>query len=112
MRKRGCLAIREISGRHTHNNLAKIQENFNAEFAIRDKICFTVTDRGSNFAKTFRHFSMEEADELILSRDDESNDNDRVFREINALPSPSVAISEADEVTLYYIPPLRVHAIS
>jgi hypothetical protein len=52
-RKGCCLAVRQLFGRHTYDVLAKALESVNNEFQIGDKTCYTVTDSGSNFLKTF-----------------------------------------------------------
>ncbi len=66
-RKGCCLAIRHITGRHTYDIIAKELEAIHQEFGINEKICFTVTDSGSNFLKAFRHFTLEEAEEMAPS---------------------------------------------
>lgn len=60
-RKGACLAVRQITGSHTYDVIAKLLEQVNVEFNVTDKTCFTVTDSGSNFLKAFRHFSFDDA---------------------------------------------------
>lgn len=74
-RKGACLAVREILGRHTYDVLAKIISSVNEEFGITKKVCFTVTDSGSNFIKAFRHYSMNvEVDNENTSEEDDIED--------------------------------------
>lgn len=73
-RKGACLAVREIVGRHTYDVLAKVISGVNEEFGITNKVCFTVTDSGSNFLKAFRHYAFDvEADNENPSEDDDAD---------------------------------------
>ena len=56
-RSGACLGIRQITGSHTYDVLAKTIESVGEEFGILDKISRCVTDSGSNFMKAFKHFS-------------------------------------------------------
>lgn len=110
-RKGCCLALRQLSGRHTYDSLAKVLQSVNTLFGIDKKICFTVTDSGANFLKAFKHFSLEEAEEPAMPADraDEGEDEDDVdmnFEEINELlvPPPSAVNGQA---ALYKLPPHR-----
>lgn len=87
-RKGGCLAIRQLSGSHTYDLLAKTLEGINNEFDIGNKTCFTVTDSGSNFIKAFKHFSLEDAEILtVVGNEAEStaDDDELQFEEISDL---------------------------
>lgn len=122
LERRGCcLAIRELSGRHTYDVIAKALEGIHNEFNITEKISCTVTDSGANFLKAFRHFSMDEAGESGLPvpphNDDNTGDNadiDMVFHEIDEILEPTTELDEAvaedheelEHVT-YKLPPHR-----
>jgi len=71
-RKGCCLAVREVTGRHTYDVLAKLMSSVNDEFELTEKTCFTVTDSGSNFLKAFKHFAVEE--ESSAASVDDSDD--------------------------------------
>ena len=43
-RKGACLAVRQMSGSHTYDVIAKELELIHEEFGLTEKICFTVTD--------------------------------------------------------------------
>jgi hypothetical protein len=116
LQRRGCcLAVRELSGRHTYDVIAKTLESIHNEFDITEKISFTVTDSGANFLKAFRHFSMEEAGESesppAASDSDASRpeDNaDMLFHEIDELLEPATEDEDDDdEHVRYKLPPHR-----
>ena len=80
-RKGACLAVRQLTGSHTYAVLAQKMESINDEFGLQNKICYTVTDSGSNFIKAFRHFSMEEAEETpseLTDANGEGPDSDEI----------------------------------
>jgi len=115
-RRGGCLAVRELSGRHTYETLAKALEGINNEFGIGQKVCFTVTGSGSNFLKAFRHFSMEENDDFSVSSSDITSltsddavteDDDAVCQETNDLLEPVTTYETEDDVIVYKLPPHR-----
>lgn len=113
-RKGCCLAVRQLLGRHTYDVLAKALESVNNEFQIGDKTCYTVTDSGSNFLKTFRHFGLDESDveDFSSSRSSETlsteaDHNDLMFHEINDLLVPSSVsgdVPDDDEQVTYRLP--------
>jgi len=41
-------------------------ETVNNEFNIMKKTCFTVMDSGANFLKPFKHFALDEAEDLLI----------------------------------------------
>ena len=99
----------------TYDTIAKVLKTANTEFGIGlgEKTCFTVTDSGANFVKVFKHFSMEETEELVLpvhtaNNEDETNDDEIAFEEINDLLATHDA--EADEAADYKLPPHRRYA--
>jgi len=111
-RRGGCLAVRELSGRHTYETLAKALEGINNEFGIGQKVCFTVTDSGSNFLKAFQHFSVEENDDFSvpssdITSDDAVTEDGAIYHEINDLLEPVTSHSPDDDVIVYKLPPHR-----
>ena len=116
-RKGGCLALRVLSGRYTYDKLAKVLESINNEFNIGEKICFTVTDSGANFTKAFRHFSLDESEELVLPADGEDDitenteeEDDMAFVEIDQelnRPNAEDATDDDNEEAVYKLPPHR-----
>jgi len=54
-RHSACLSVKQLSGRHTFDVLAKHMSEVNDDFGITNKTCFTVTDNGANFVKAFRY---------------------------------------------------------
>lgn len=98
-RRGACLAVRQIRGSHTYDIIAKELEHINEEFCLTDKICFTVTDSGSNFIKAFKHFGMEEAEELT----DEA-DEDIEFHQLEDVLSAS-GVELDEEQAVYRLPP-------
>ena len=114
-RRSSCLAVRQLHGRHTYDTLAKALEDINNEFGIADKVCFTVTDSGSNFLKAFRLFSVAEADAYSvesfptndINSDDEVIEDDATYEEINELLEAVSTSATEDNVILYKLPPHR-----
>jgi len=115
MRKGGCLAVRQIEGRHTYDTLGRVLESINTEFGISDKTCFVVTDSGANFLKAFQHFSMEESEDYTLPTDPEETgegnagddtEDEMVFEEIDHLMDPS-SDADTDEQSAYKLPSHR-----
>lgn len=109
-RKAACLAVRQIKGKHTYDVLAKAMEEIFDEYDLMsmNKICFTVTDGGSNFIKAFRIFSIAESEEVSLSLEENRDDNDDSvdieYHEIDAsLNAPSASSADDDEI-LYQLP--------
>lgn len=95
--------------------LAKALEDINNEFGIADKVCFTVTDSGSNFLKAFRLFSVAEAHAYSvesfptndINSDDEVIEDDATYEEINELLEAVSTSATEDDVILYKLPPHR-----
>ena len=65
-RKGACLAVKQLTGKHTYDVLAKEMEAINNEFEITHKTVFTVTDSGSNFIKSFKLFALDDDSEQQL----------------------------------------------
>lgn len=103
-RKGCCLAVREVSGRHTYDVLAKLMSSINEEYELTDKTCFTVTDSGANFLKAFKHFSVEEgAEDSTTASVDESDDMQ--FHELHELLNPPDLTDDgADADVIYKLP--------
>lgn len=104
-----------IVGRHTCDLIAKTLEGINREFEIGDKICFTVTDSGSNFLKALQHYALEESEEMTIqnvtygaSNDDEekNDDDDMEFEQIDKLLSPPNEDVD-EEPAVYQLSPHR-----
>ena len=55
-RKSAALACRRLKGSHTFDVLAAALEEVHTEYGIRQKVCKTTTDSGSNFVKAFSVF--------------------------------------------------------
>ena len=117
-RKGGCIALRVLSGRHTYDKLAKVLESINNEFNIGEKICFTFTDSGANFTKAYRHFLLDESEELVLPADGEDDvtenteeeEDDMAFVEIDQefnRPNAEDATDDDNEEAVYKLPPHR-----
>ncbi len=115
-RKGGCLAIRQLSGRHTYDILAKTLESINTEFDIAHKTCYTVTDSGANFVKAFRHFAsvteevQEEAEAEVQQHENENDVEDETeieFTEINYLLVPTAEEVNDNDQVIYQLPPHR-----
>ena len=71
-RKSACLACRRITGRHTHDVLAKLIESIHEQYKIKDKLRGSTTDSGSNFLKCFR----EKGASSTLPNSEEENNQD------------------------------------
>lgn len=102
-RKGACLAVRQLSGSHTYDIIAKMLESIHDEFAITDKVCFTVTDSGSNFLKAFKHFGLDKSEEIEEELNDENAMDydfiiDNVFNQVNFTSSD-------DDRIVYKLPP-------
>lgn len=105
-RKSACLAVRQIKGKHTYNVLAKAMDEIFDDYELKSKICFTVTDSGSNFIKAFRLFSADDSEPVSVDEpNSEENDDDTSdieYHEINAsLDAPS---NGDDDEILYQLP--------
>ena len=98
-RRGACLAVRQITGSHTYDVLAKELEHIHEEYGLTDKICFTVTDSGSNFIKAFKHFGLEHAPEFT----DEQEDME--FEVLDDVLNPQTVENVDDEQVLYRLPP-------
>lgn len=116
LERRGCcLAIREIKGPHTYDVLAKLMQSVNEEFELKDKICYTVTDSGSNFLKAFKHFSMypqDSREQTSLSPEEENDDEDESssgiieFHDLNdLLHHPTIFNDSYENDIIYNLPP-------
>ena len=114
-RRGSCMAVRQLFGRHTYETLAKALEGIHSEFGIGEKVCFTVTDSGSNFLKAFRLFSMPEADNYSvepvptddINADDEVIEDEARYEEINDLLAAVSTSATEDDVIVYKLPPHR-----
>lgn len=104
-RRGACLAVKQITGSHTYDVIAKELEHINEEFCLTDKICFTVTDSGSNFIKAFKHFGLEEAEEF--ADEAEEAEDDIEFHQLDDALSPqgTEIMDEHEEQTIYKLPP-------
>jgi len=103
-RKGACLAVRQVTGRHTYDVLAKLLEDIHEEYTIQDKTCFTVTDSGSNFLKAFRHFSIEQTEtETEASSPVAQKDTDMEFHQVHDLLHASDSCD--DDQIHYRLPP-------
>lgn len=85
--KAACLTVRQLKRKHTYDVIAKALEEVFQEYELQNKICFTVTDSGSNFLKAFRHFSVEESEEGSLeveqnTENNEENSDDPLYPDI------------------------------
>jgi len=104
-RKGCCLAVRQVSGRHTYDVLAKLMSSINDEYELTEKTCFTVTDSGANFLKAFKHFAVqEEGSECTTSATvDESEEME--FHELHDLLNPPQVIDDGpDDDIIYKLP--------
>lgn len=115
-RKGCCLAIRQITGRHTYDVLAKMMSAINSEFGLNDKIRYTVTDNGANFIKAFKHFSVDPDYASTSGQDtgsdevasvDEGENEDMDFFEVYDLLNPAVHdnIYDDEDAIVYMLPP-------
>lgn len=66
LERRGSLAIRELSGRHTYDVIAKTLESIYNEFNIMEKISCTVTDSGANYLRPWRKLVNQNHNQLRL----------------------------------------------
>lgn len=98
-RRGACLAVRQITGSHTYDVIAKELEHIHEEFGLTDKICFTVTDSGSNFIKAFKHFGLEDAPEFT----DEQEDME--YHVLDDILNPQHVENVDDDQVLYRLPP-------
>ena len=104
-RKAACLAVRQIKGMHTYDVLAKELEEIIDEYELKSKICFTITDSGSNFPKAFRLFSDTDSVEASVEPTQPSDKNstvdpeDIVYHEIDEALNPP---SNADDDQMLY----------
>lgn len=56
-RKSVALAFRRMKGSHTYDKIAEMLYDIHQEYNLSyEKICFTVTDNGSNFVKAFSEY--------------------------------------------------------
>lgn len=99
-RRGACLAVRQITGSHTYDVIARELELINEEFCLTQKICFTVTDSGSNFIKAFKHFSLQEAQDFAA----DDADDDMEFHQLEHVISPS-GVELDEEQAVYRLPP-------
>jgi len=105
-RKAACLAVRQLKGKHTYDVIAKTLEEIFEEYELQNKICFTVTDSGSNFIKAFRLFSVDESEDSSVEMDqngeDNSDDSDIQYQEMDETLNPTS--SADDDQILYHLP--------
>jgi len=107
-RKGACLAVRQLTGSHTYAVLAQKMESINDEFGLQNKICYTVTDSGSNFIKAFKHFSMEEAEEApteLADDDGEGPDTDEMeYVALEPILQQTEHFNENEDSPIYRLP--------
>ena len=65
-----ALACRRLTGSHTYDVLAGAIDAIHGDYSLRQKVCRTTTDSGSNFVKTFSVFATRECDEAAENDDD------------------------------------------
>ena len=105
-----CLAIRQLSGPHTYEVLARELEQIHVEFGLAGKICVTVTDGGSNFLKAFGQFGLEEVHYTTLENADTLClvDVDLTAEDVQNIIQRDSGISVEsldDEQVMYNLPP-------
>jgi len=81
VRKRAAIACKRMKGRHTYDVIAKALVDAMESYNIREKTTGAVTDRGSNFMKSFRVYAGVLEPEDVLDEDIEEGDQDDEPRE-------------------------------
>merc|ERR1719277_2730407 len=76
IRKKAAIACKRMKGRHTYDVIAKALVDAMESYDIREKTTGAVTDRGSNFMKSFRVYAGVLEPEDVLDEDEGDQDDE------------------------------------
>ena len=71
-----ALACRRLKGSHTYDVLAGAIDAIHGDYSLRQKVCKSTTDSGSNFVKAFSVFATRERDEAAENDDDSDTEEE------------------------------------